>query len=294
MFSSGSLPLASVCLEDAKAIIAVCKPGVLLTFNFEGQEMKSKIDETARRLRCVSVLAGITLTVPLFAQMASAQTQRAEQKAAEQKVVQGSNQIFYLNNATRQMDMNDIQTDLRNMLPKAKIYGVQTQNAISIQGSADDLALAQKMIADLDRPKRVYRLTYTITEMDSGKRIGTQHFSLIALSGGKTILKQGSRVPIVTGTYDVGTPKQNSQVQYQDVGLSIEATLDGESLHTKVEQTSPAEERSGVGSQDPIVRQTVLDGTSSLTLGKPLVLGSFDIPGSTRHQDIEVASELVK
>jgi hypothetical protein len=150
------------------------------------------------------------------------------------------------------------------------------------------------MIADLDRPKRVYRLTYTITEMDSGKRIGTQHFSLIALSGGKTILKQGSRVPIVTGTYDVGTPKQNSQVQYQDVGLSIEATLDGESLHTKVEQTSPAEERSGVGSQDPIVRQTVLDGTSSLTLGKPLVLGSFDIPGSTRHQDIEVASELVK
>jgi type II secretory pathway component GspD/PulD (secretin) len=256
--------------------------------------MRSNCGETAKRLKCACLSVGITLTAMLFAQMAGAQTQSAEQKPAEQRVVPGSYQIFYLSNATRQMDMNDIQTDLRNMLPRAKVYGVQTQNAISIQGSADDLALAQKMIADLDRPRKVYRLVYSITEVDGGKRVGTQHFSLIALSGGRTILKQGSRVPIVTGTYEAGTPKQNSQVQYQDVGLSIEATLDGESLHSKVEQTSPAEERSGVGPQDPIVRQTVLDGMSSLTLGKSVVLGSFDIPGSTRHQEVEVASELVK
>jgi hypothetical protein len=34
-----------------------------------------------------------------------------------------------------------------------------------------------------------------------------------------------------------------------------------------------------VGEQDPIVRQTVLEGTSFLTLGTPLMLGSVDIPG---------------
>jgi hypothetical protein len=31
-----------------------------------------------------------------------------------------------------------------------------------------------------------------------------------------------------------------------------------------------------------------------LTLGKPLVLGSLDMPGTTRHMDVEVVGELVK
>jgi len=38
----------------------------------------------------------------------------------------------------------------------------------------------------------------------------------------------------------------------------------------------------------------VLEGTSALTLGKPLILGSLDIPGTTRKQEIAVVSELVK
>jgi hypothetical protein len=85
-------------------------------------------------------------------------------------------------------------------------------------------------------------------------------------------------------------------VQYLDVGLSIEATPSGEAdgvkLRSKVEQSSLADEKSSVGQQDPVVRQTLLDGTSTLALGKPLVLGSLDIPGSTRHQEIEVIAEL--
>ncbi len=39
------------------------------------------------------------------------------------------------------------------------------------------------------------------------------------------------------------------------------------------------------------IRQSVLEGTSFLTTGKPLVLGSFDIPGSTRHTEVTVVME---
>jgi type II secretory pathway component GspD/PulD (secretin) len=234
------------------------------------------------------------LTVMLFAPMAGAQTQPADQKATEQEPSADIYQMFYLTNTTQQNNLNDIQTDLRNMLPKARIYGVQSQNAISIRGSAEDLAQAQKLIEQLDRPRKVYRITYTITEMDGGKRVGDRHFALVVASGGRTTLKQGSRIPIVTGSYDTGTSTSNSQVQYQDVGLNIEASVEGESLHSKLEQTSPAEEKSGVGLQDPILRQTILDGMSNLTAGKPVVLGMLDIPGGTRQKEIAVASELVK
>jgi hypothetical protein len=256
--------------------------------------MRSYCDGTAWRRRCARAFAGLALALILIVPIAGAQTQNTTEKAGEARPAQVSYQIFYLKNATRQMDLNDIQTDLRNMLTKAKIYGVASQSAISIQGSAEDLALAEKMIAELDRPRKAYRLTYTITNMEGGKRVGAEHFSLIVSSGGKAALKQGSRVPIMTGSYDIGTGKQNTEVQYQDVGLSIEASLDGESLHSKVEQTSPAEEKSGLGLQDPIIRQTVLDGMSTLTTEKAQVLGSLDIPGSTRHEEIEVAVELVR
>ena len=54
-----------------------------------------------------------------------------------------------------------------------------------------------------------------------------------------------------------------------------------------------AEEKSGLGTQDPIVRQAKLEGTSILAAGKPLILGSMDIPGTARRLDIEVLIEHV-
>jgi hypothetical protein len=37
----------------------------------------------------------------------------------------------------------------------------------------------------------------------------------------------------------------------------------------------------------------MLEGMSSLTVGKPVVLGSLDVPGTTRRQEIEVVTELL-
>jgi hypothetical protein len=176
---------------------------------------------------------------------------------------------------------------------------VPSQSAISIRGSAEDISLAQKIVSDLDRNKKTYRLTYTITDMESGKRAAPQRFSIIVASGTKTDLKQGSKVPIVIGTYaETGPASQNSQVQYQDIGFEIEVSLntylDGVRLLTKIGESSVAEEKSGVGAQDPIFRQTTLEGTSTLVLGKPLVLGSLDIPGTTRRQEVDVVAEAIR
>ncbi|MGO9337801.1 MAG: hypothetical protein ACLPY1_09865 [Terracidiphilus sp.] len=236
------------------------------------------------------------LTLACLAPCAVAHAQSADIKAADAKPDTETYQTLYLTNLTQQNDLNDIQTDLRNMLPKAHLYGMSSQNAISIRATPEDIQTAQKILSDLDRGKKLYRLTYTINESDSGKHTGAQSFTLIVASGGKTTFKQGSRVPIVTGVS--GDPASGTQVQYVDVGLNIEASadgyMDGLRLRSKVEQTNVADEKSGVGTQDPIVRQTVLDGTSTLVPGKPLILGSLDVPGTTRKQEIEVVAELVK
>jgi type II secretory pathway component GspD/PulD (secretin) len=259
--------------------------------------MKSQSHAAAPRgFSTANAFAVLTLALACFTSCAAASAQTADIKAADAKPSDETYQTLYLTNLTQQNDLNDVQTDLRNMLPKAHLYGMPSQNAISIRATPEDIQIAQKILADLDRSKKLYRLTYTIKETDSGKHTGAQSFTLIVASGGKTTFKQGSRVPVVTGV--TGDPTTGTQVQYMDVGLSIEASadgyVDGLRLRSKVEQTDVAGEKSGVGTQDPIVRQTVLDGTSTLAPGKPLILGSLDVPGTTRKQEIEVVAELVK
>jgi hypothetical protein len=234
-------------------------------------------------------MAAIMLAMVCWAMNATAQTQAADTKSSPEDY-----ETFYLTNLTQENDANYLVSDLRNMLPTAKVMYVPSQSAISIRASAEDIALAKKILSDLDKTKKIYRLTYTMTEKDSGKTIGVQHFSIIVASGSMSVLKQGSRVPIVTNTSTAGS----NEVTYLDLGQEIQASLDGYldgvRLRTKVVQSSIAEERSSVGAPDPIIRQTTLEGTSTLVQGKSLVLGSLDVPGSTRQQEVVVVAELVR
>ena len=227
--------------------------------------------------------------------VASAQTDDAVAKPNSNPT-----QVFYLNNISTDNEATEILVGVRNLLdPQVKVFMVQAQRAIFVQGARDQLTLAKQLIDDLDRPKRTYRLTYTITEVDDGKRVGTQHFSMVLVSGQRTTMKQGSKVPVATGTVsENGSPSTQTQFTYLDVGLNFDATLDesvnGVRLRSKAEQSSLGADKSIAGVQEPVVRQTVLEGTSILTPGKPLILGSLDIPDSPRRLDIEVVMDVVK
>ena len=254
--------------------------------------MKSNCCEGRSRTSLVPMLVITAIVMALWAPGAGAQTQTTE--------TQKSGEIYktlYLTGTTKDSGAVDLVTDLRNMLPNAKLYYVPSQNAISMRGSAEDLQLAQKILADTDRKPKTYRLTYTITEMDGSQQTGTRHVALVVVSGGKTVFKQGNKVPIVTGVLNEGSANPNSQVQYLDVGLNIDAALeespDGLKLRSKIEQSRVADEKSSAGLPDPVIRQTTLEGTSTLTQGKPVVLGSIDIPETTRRQEIEIVSEPV-
>ena len=234
---------------------------------------------------------GIILAMGSVGLSVAAQTQAPDAKGAPEIY-----QTLYLTNLTQPNDANEIVSDLRNMLPNAKLYYVASQGAISLRGSAEEIALAQKILSDLDKTKKIYRLTYTMTEKDGGKIIGLQHFSIIIASGSRTDFKQGSRIPIATRS--PSSENSPSDITYLDVGQEIDASLDGYldgvRLRSKVVQSGIAEDKSLVGTESPVIRQTTLEGTATLVQGKPLVLGSLDVPGSTRHQEVEVVSELVR
>lgn len=247
-------------------------------------------------VRSARAVIFVTLALVIPAAWAGAHAQTADSGKQESKAEARTYETLYLTGPVQHNTALEIVTDLRNFLPRAKVFYVQEQNAISMLGTPDEFELARKMISDLNRARNTYRLTYTITETDGGQAATTRQVALLVGAGQTTNLKEGDRVPVVTGTTDAGSAT-NTQVQYLDVGLNISASLDGTSDHlslrTKVEQSGIAQEPSGSRSQDPVVSQTYLDDTLTLEQGKPVVLGSLDVPGSTRHMTIKVVSEPV-
>jgi type II secretory pathway component GspD/PulD (secretin) len=256
--------------------------------------------------RTLNLLAAglLTLTFTGAALAQSNESKPAEEKAAESRpseprpdysqfVVKTHN----LTNVSQQNDANEILIAVRNMLDRYdRMYLIGSENAIIIDAPPEQQALAQKIIDELDRPKKAYRLTFTLADSDAGKRIGVQHFSIVVVAGQRTVLKQGSKVPVMTGSYEAKTDTQQTQFQYLDIGMNFDATLEptpgGLYLKSKIEQSSIADEHmSGPLAPEPIVRQTSLEGISALTMGKPITLGSVDVAGTTRHVDIEVVAE---
>jgi type II secretory pathway component GspD/PulD (secretin) len=212
---------------------------------------------------------------------------------------------IYLANVTSQNEANEIMVAVRNAAdPGVKIYLATSQNAIVVSTYPEEMARIEAVIRSLDRPRKTYRVTYTFTELDAGKTIGTQHFSMVVADGQHTTVKQGDKIPIATGSYSNGTAESNNalgvqtQFTYLDVGMNFDSTITesegGAFLKTKVEQSSLGQPSMIAGIQEPVVRQTVLEGTSILTLGKPVMLGSIDVPNSTHHFDIAVVLDQIK
>jgi hypothetical protein len=209
---------------------------------------------------------------------------------------------FYLTNVTQPDQGREVLNAIRNLLcSTVKIYYVDSQKAVVIEAPTTQLALADKLIHDLDRAAKTYRVTYTLTELDAGKTISTQHYSMLLGDGEHSSLKEGNKIPIATGTYSNGaavtSPSSEIQTQftYLDVGMNFDATVavSGNSvrLKSKVEESSLDQPVTIAGVTEPVVRQSVLDGVSTLTLDKPALLGTIDVPNSTHHIDIAVFVE---
>jgi hypothetical protein len=192
---------------------------------------------------------------------------------------------------------NEIVAALRNMLTRdSKVFLDSYKDVVFVQSTPDQLALAERIIHEGSLPQRSYKLTYTLVETDNGKRVGVQHYSMIVLGNGAPVsIKQGTKIPVATGSFDNKGSGTQTQFTYLDIGMNFTANVStsasGLYLKSKVEQSSADDKVTISGVTEPVVRQAVLEGMSAITTGRPLTLGSIDITGSTRRIDIEVIAE---
>jgi general secretion pathway protein D len=150
-------PLTLHMAEDSKVIYqAIGKAaGVNVLFDPDYTGKRIQVDLTGvslfDALRVVGTMSNTFWRPVTVNTIFVAANTRAKRSELDELAVQ----TFYLTNAWQQNDLNDVQTALRNVLTSGnfKAYGVQSQNAIVVRGTPDELLLAQKIVDDLDKAR---------------------------------------------------------------------------------------------------------------------------------------------
>jgi len=113
-----------------------------LTFKLKGVSLQEALDIVALESRTFwRPVTPNTIFV--------AQDTQAKRRELEQNVVK----TFYLGNVSGPTDLQDIVNAIRTVLEVQRIQQIPSQSAIVIKGTPDQLALASKMIDDIDKSK---------------------------------------------------------------------------------------------------------------------------------------------
>jgi len=136
-----------------------------------------------------------------------------------------------------------------------------------------------------------YRLTFSLYELENGKRVNQRDYSLVLSAGATGRLNAGTRVPIMD---------KADQVNYTNVGLDIRSGIDQELagnrifIYIDVELSNFAVPEQNANPQNapsrPIFRNVHQDLRAALTVGKPTLVASVDDVTSNRKMQLEVTA----
>ena len=104
---------------------------------------------------------------------------------------------FYLSNTVQAQDLTEIVTGLRQLLDLKRIQQLNAQNAIIIRDSPDKLAIAEKMIRDIDKakPEVVIQVQVLEARLDKMRNLGIlpgQTASIAVVPPGTTTTTNGT------------------------------------------------------------------------------------------------------
>ncbi len=75
--------------------------------------------------------------------------------------------VFYLSNITAPTEMNEILTVLRTVVDVQKVFQAAAQNALVVRADADTMAIVEKLISDLDKPRAEVIIDVMVMEVSS-------------------------------------------------------------------------------------------------------------------------------
>ena len=201
----------------------------------------------------------------------------SKRKDLEQSVIK----TFYLANLSQPTELQDVVNTLRQILEIQRIQPLPTQGSIVVRGTPDQVALAQKLVSDLDRPKPEVIVDVAIMQInrDKSKTLGISPptSGSVALQNNLTTTTTTPSQTGQTGVVTQGTTGTSNNISLNTLG-NLNAT-DFSVTISQATATALFSDSSTKLIQKPQIR--AVDGQkASLKIGQrvPVATGSFQ-PG---------------
>lgn len=205
-----------------------------------------------------------------------AQDNPAKRKELEQSVLK----TFYLSNLSQPTELQDVVNAIRAVLDVQRVQQLLSQNALVVRGTPDQIALAEKLVEDLDkaRPEVIVDIAVMQVSKDRSRTLGLNPPT------SATVTLQSNLNSTTTTTSTNGTPTTTPTTGSGTEGINLNSLANINATNFQV--TIPSANLSMVMSasdtkliQNPQIR--ALDGQkATLKIGDrvPVATGSFQ-PG---------------
>src|SRR5438445_3774100 len=205
-----------------------------------------------------------------------------KRKEIEENVVR----TFYLSNISQPTDLQDVVNALRTVIELQRIQQLPSQNAIVIRGTPDQLALAEKLIGDIDKPKPEVVIDVAVMQVSRNKERDLGILPPTNVSVALTNQSFQNLGSTTTGTGTTGTGTTGTGTNQQQPGGQVTFNTFKHLTSVSYAVNIPAATAQLLFSdadskiiQNPQIRS--LDGAKgSLKIGQriPVATGSFGIP----------------
>jgi len=206
-----------------------------------------------------------------------AQDNPAKRKELEQNVIK----TFYLSNLSQPTELQDVVNAMRTILEVSRIQQLPSQGAIVVRGTPDQVALAQKLVDDLDKAKPEVLVEVAVMQVSKDKMhtLGINPPTSISVA-----LQPNINSTTTTGTTGSGTTGSvtSSTGTPNSISLNSLANLNATDFQVTIPQITATALLSDTNTkiiQNPQIR--ALDGQkATLKIGDrvPVATGSFQ-PG---------------
>jgi general secretion pathway protein D len=130
--------------------------------------------------------------------------------------------VFYLSNVTSAQELQEVITTLRQVLEVNKLFNYSSQNAVIVRAEPAKMALVEKIIADLDKPKSEVLVDVMVMEVSTQR--SNQLAAAFAPTGINSPIVFTPRTSIQTLPGQLGTTSTTSTTGFTNNGTTTTAT----------------------------------------------------------------------
>src|ERR1700691_3415607 len=171
-----SVPITVKLTEDSKVIYQTIGQlaGVNVLFDPDYTSRRIKVElngVTLEEALEITALSSKTFWRPVTANtIFVAQDNPAKRKELEQSVLK----TFYLSNLSAPTELQDVVNAIRAVMDVQRVQQLLSQNALMVRGTPDQIALAEKLVDDLDkaRPEVVIDIAVLQVSKDRSRTLG--------------------------------------------------------------------------------------------------------------------------